>query len=173
MTELTRKDIIQWNKDRQVRSLRTRDIRKSNKPYSCRDVVFTCSNGWTIERVPDEDHPIEGFFMGHCLGSSLDYYQGYTFYSLREPDGTPHVTIYYSQCFGRSNMAPRLLYMALIREWKPDARAAAGWGVVEDTDDAYHDRGKLNDHDWRDHPLAKEKGYGHTDKALAAARKLS
>lgn len=150
MREITLDDIKLWNATRQVRSMRTRNIRKITKPYTSREVVFTCSNGWTIEKLVKADFPVEGFFMGHCLGSNLDHYSAGGFYSLREPDGTPHVTIHYNICFGRANAVPRSEYMVLIQEWLPFATGYSIWG--NDTDEAYHKRGLWDDKDWQDNP---------------------
>lgn len=100
---------------------RGRDVKKMDKPYTCREVLFTCSNGWTIERVSAEDFKMEGFFMGHCLGESNS--GRYTeILSLREPDGTPHVTMCDSVMTGRCNQAPKERYATLVREFRPDAK---------------------------------------------------
>lgn len=138
---------------------RGRDMKKLPKPYSCRDVEFTCSNGWTIEWLPKEDFPVEGFFMGHCMGGK-DGPQSGMFYSLREPDGTPHVTIdtcfgYMHALYGRCNKYPKPEYVKLINEWlasinKPlkDPNGKNTWG--KDDDEAYHTERKLSDLDYRD-----------------------
>jgi hypothetical protein len=144
------------------RPRRSRDIRKMDKPYTCRDVVFECSNGWTIEKVSKEDGPIEGYFMGHCLGTKDDIgcWSAWDFYSLREPDGTPHVTLGLCQdsdelnAWGRCNKWPKPEYVTLISEWKvpvPEHWAKAG----VDDDDAYHNTGMLDDRDYRDIELGR------------------
>lgn len=104
---------------------RGRDVRKMEKPYTCREVLFTCSNGWTIERVSPEDFNMEGFFMGHCLGKdefTTRSLQHVRVLSLREPDGTPHATITGYEMVGRCNQAPKDSYCALIWEYLPEAR---------------------------------------------------
>lgn len=151
--EITLADILQWNATREVRSMRTRNIRRINKPYACREVVFTCSNGWRIEKLPPKDFSVEGFFMGHCLGGSNAPQSLRVAYSLREPDGTPHVTIARSKCYGRANQAPRQEYMDLVHEWEPSLRPEMHWG--KDTDTAYHDKGYVSDKDYRDLPAGK------------------
>ena len=93
---------------------RGRDVRKMDKPYTGREVVHTCSNGWTIERVIPEEYAMEGFFMGHCLGTSAG---GRDVFSLREADGTPHVTIVDGIMTGRCNRAPKDAYAALCHEY--------------------------------------------------------
>lgn len=99
---------------------RGRDVRKMDKPYTCREVMATCSNGWTIERVSPEDAGMEGFFMGHCLGLECAVGEDTTF-SLREPDGTPHVTIHQGVMVGRCNQAPKKKYQTLVLEGMPRA----------------------------------------------------
>lgn len=94
---------------------RGRDVRKMDKPYTGREVVHTCSNGWTIERVIPAEYAMEGFFMGHCLGSS--HGGSDEVLSLREPDGTPHVTIVNGCMTGRCNQAPKAKYAALCHEF--------------------------------------------------------
>lgn len=97
---------------------RGRDVRKMDKPYTGREVVHTCSNGWTIERVIPEEHEMEGFFMGHCLGTlSSSAGKNAQVFSLREPDGTPHVTIVDGIMTGRGNQAPKASYAALCHEF--------------------------------------------------------
>lgn len=98
---------------------RGRDVRKMDKPYTCREVVHTCSNGWTIERVSQEDQNMEGFFMGHCLGVGGPTYAYAEVLSLREPDGTPHATITDGVMVGRCNQAPKDKYVALCHEYNP------------------------------------------------------
>lgn len=96
---------------------RGRDVRKMDKPYTGREVVHTCSNGWTIERVIPEEFQMEGFFMGHCLGVGSGTCEGSEVFSLREPDGTPHATIVDGIMTGRCNQAPKPVYAALCREF--------------------------------------------------------
>lgn len=103
---------------------RGRDVRKMDKPYKCREVIGTCSNGWTVERVSIEDFGMEGFFMGHCLGKdelSDNRLRDRVVLSLREPDGTPHVTITERAMVGRCNRAPKEAYCRLVLEVIPDA----------------------------------------------------
>jgi hypothetical protein len=144
---------------------RGRDIRKMAKPYSCREAVFECSNGWKIEKCPAEDHPVEGFFMGHCLGG-IDSHTMRTELSLREPDGTPHVTIScrWSELDepydlfdlgGRCNAYPKPEYVDLINEYQAALGAPLftrekmnSWGQDDDTE--YHEQGILTDKDYRD-----------------------
>lgn len=129
---------------------RGRDMRKLPKPYECREVVFRCSNGWTIERLPREDYAIEGFFMGHCLGGVDSHGCNGPYLSLREPDGTPHVTISGSILYGRCNAYPKEEYVLLIKEFIPNPRKPSftRWGEDNDTD--YHKNGLLDDRDYRD-----------------------
>jgi hypothetical protein len=151
---------------------RGRDVRRMKKPYTCREVFFTCSNGWTIEKLPPEDHALEGKFMGHCLGTKDSGECGLrTELSLREPDGTPHVTIGCSwtspvgaqstptrlhNLGGRCNRYPKAAYVALINEYArfleemplPLTSSYPTWG--QDVDDEYHDDKVLTDEDYRD-----------------------
>lgn len=155
LKQVTLAQICEWNATRVVRSMRTRNIRKMVKPYTGRDVVFTCSNGWTIEKLVKADFPVEGFFMGHCLGSDRDHYADTGFYSLREPDGTPHVTIRHTgvniELYGRANKFPCDEYVALAKEWGKQVQKPYGWGADPDTDVEYHTRKLWNDMDYRDH----------------------
>ena len=74
---------------------------------------------------------------------------------LREPDGTPHVTIEehgsYATLYGRCNAFPKEEYAELIKEFFDEVSRpgmGARWG--DDTDDAYHESHKLDDRDYRD-----------------------
>lgn len=130
------------------------------KPWICREVLFTCSNGWTVEKLAHEDYPLEGYFMGHCLGG-VHSAGSRAVASLREPDGTPHVTFTTQGggAHGRCNAFPAK-YVQLINEWRVSlghpaytdadvARLSNGsWGV--DDDEAYHEKHKLDDRDYRD-----------------------
>lgn len=139
---------------------RGRDMKKLPKPYEHREVVFTCSNGWTIERLERADFAIEGFFMGHCLGGKDAVGCNGPYLSLREPDGTPHATIedsYYVALYGRCNAYPKPEYVALINEWLlsagrslKDLHGSNSWG--KDADDDYHVSATLSDRDYRDMP---------------------
>ena len=163
------KKLVQENFERATP--RGRDVRKMEKPYSCREILFTCSNGWTIELLPPADHAIEGFFMGHCMGGPKSTDRGKTCASLREPDGTPHVTmdLGYDRenmkiapmqpLSGRCNAYPKPKYVRLINEymealWETDAynfsdeNRYSRWGY--DTDDEYHEQGHWTDRDFRD-----------------------
>lgn len=96
--------------------------------------------------------------MGHCLGTQ--WQQGCTaHFSLREPDGTPHVTIVERSgrhgLFGRCNAYPKNEYVALINEWcvasgheESLLDGSNSWGVDDDAE--YHEKGKLTDRDFRD-----------------------
>lgn len=138
---------------------RGRDVRKMDKPYTCREAVFTCSNGWRIEKLPADDWPLEGWLMGHCLGGQ-DAGGSHAEFSLREPDGTPHVTIVGRQgLHGRCNAYPKSKYVELINEWHEVTGTAPNplepsryskWGL--DKDDDYHERGVHSDQDYRDLP---------------------
>lgn len=174
---MTIEDFKKLVADRHRKKVRGRDVRKMEKPYSCREVLFTCSNGWTIELLPPEDHPIEGFFMGHCMGGPNSTDIGRTCASLREPDGTPHVTL--DLCYGPENLMnaphwplsgrcngfPKPEYIKLINEFAefvwgsnrfnfPETRGKNAiydrWGP--DTDDEYHESGVWTDTDFRDLP---------------------
>lgn len=149
-------------------TFRGRDIRKMQKPWLYREVVFVCSNGYLIERLYPQDYWLEGLFMGHCMGGpdgpgrrvtddSPKNFAGY--YHLVRPDGTPHVTIHSSYgmytLHGRGNAWPKQEYESLIREWVPEARFAGigGWGY--DKDSEYHEKGVLTDFDYRDLPAGE------------------
>lgn len=137
---------------------RGKDVRKMEKPYTCREVIFVCSNGWTIEKLPPEDHAVEGYFMGHCLGGPNTSEKTCTLFSLREPDGTPHVTIKDSLwspllwLFGRCNKFPKDKYVALVQEYATqfgkEISHANCWG--QDDDEEYHEEGHWTDEDYRD-----------------------
>lgn len=141
---------------------RGKDVRKMEKPYSCRKVLFTCSNGWTIEQLVPNDYALEGWFMGHCLGGK-DAAGSHAVASLREPDGTPHITFTQTGggAHGRCNAFPKK-YASFINEWRvslgyepyTDAQVAqlanGSWG--EDTDDKYHEKHVMDDRDYRDLP---------------------
>ena len=91
-----------------------------DKPYTGREAIHTCTNGWTIEHVIPEEFGMEAYFMGHCLSPTSCGVDENTVYSLREPDGTPHATIVVHEdgweFVGRCNQPPKAKYMALIRE---------------------------------------------------------
>lgn len=145
---------IRWNCARP----RGRDVRKMDKPWTCRTVLFTCSNGWTVELLVKKDYALEGFFMGHCLGTE-DQGGCTAFASLREPDGTPHITFtgQGTGAHGRCNAFP-VKYLDYINEWRAHLKLrpivldgrdySAGWG--EDNDTEYHEKGILTDKDYRD-----------------------
>lgn len=64
--------------------------------YEEKNVVFTLSNGWTIQQVRTaNDLQVEGNLMGHCVGSYCKYVERGSshIYSLRDPKNQPHVTI--------------------------------------------------------------------------------
>lgn len=139
---------------------RGRDVRKMEKPWTCREVLFTCSNGWTIEKLVPADYALEGFFMGHCLGG-VHAAGSRAIASLREPDGTPHVTFTHhgGGAHGRCNAFP-VKYAQFVNEWRvhlgldpyTDAQieglAKGSWGADDDTE--YHENHKLSDRDYRD-----------------------
>lgn len=139
---------------------RGRDVKRMEKLYTCRQVLFTCSNGWRVERLARGDYPLEGFFMGHCLGG-VHAHGSTAVASLREPDGTPHVTFTSmgGGAHGRCNAFPRK-YVHLVNEWREHLGLAPydeatierlcqnPWGV--DNDDTYHENHKLDDKDYRD-----------------------
>lgn len=68
--------------------------------------------------------------------------------SLREPDGTPHITFegYGTGAHGR--WWRDYLGLAPYSETEIDRLASSTWGA--DTDDAYHEKHKLDDRDYRD-----------------------
>jgi hypothetical protein len=73
--------------------LRGKDAKKEPKLYETREAAYTFEDGWTIERIQTpNDCAEERRLMGHCLQPSLLTESCYGF-SLRRPDGTPHVTI--------------------------------------------------------------------------------
>lgn len=156
---------------------RGKDVRKMKKPWTCREVLFTCSNGWTVERLVPEDYALEGWFMGHCLGG-VHSGGSEAVASLREPDGTPHVTFTCrgGGAHGRCNAFPAK-YAHLINEWRIaeglekyskeaiERLSSGSWG--KDTDVAYHDEYILSDQDYRD----LDGGYWWRDAAWQEKRK--
>lgn len=64
--------------------------------YQEKNVVFTLSNGWTIQEVRSEnDLGVEGEKMGHCVGGYCEIVArgDSSIYSLRDPKNEPHATI--------------------------------------------------------------------------------
>src|SRR5206468_9942135 len=45
---------------RDRKTWRGKDLRKLTLPWTTREVVFTCANGWTIERIHEADRWLEG-----------------------------------------------------------------------------------------------------------------
>lgn len=154
------------------KSPRGRDVRRMKKPWTKRVVDFTFPDGWTVEEVPPEDFELESYFMGHCLGRDTAYVPGVRagtaqILSLREPDGTPHVTVVrggpwhtangkplpITQCCGRGNRQPAKKYSDRIELWAAKRgipgynnnpwRAGAYAGDVNE-DPAYHESGILD-----------------------------
>jgi hypothetical protein len=85
--------------DLQARPTRGRDAKKMEKGWEERVPIWTWNNGWTLEEIrTDKDLEIEGQFMHHCGGA--DGHKKWVklgwehFWSLREPDGTPHCTVF-------------------------------------------------------------------------------
>jgi hypothetical protein len=153
--------------DGTIRKLRKADVRALKASWTCRDVIFTCSNGWTIEKLPHADHLTEGTLMGHCMGGKDARGHTETELSLREPDGTPHATIgcywrYTDEVIpygihnlgGRCNRFPKAEYVALINELvfalgeDKIVRECNSWGT--DTDDEYHVQHVVTDETYMD-----------------------
>ena len=83
--------------------------------------------GWTVQQINSEnDLEAEGNKMDHCVGSYCsDMMDGRSiFYSLRDPNNNPHITIEVDnkyktveQIQGNSNSEPKDEYKAMIKEW--------------------------------------------------------
>lgn len=157
-----RDELFSLAKQRERKPFRGRDIKKMEKPWSKREIVFTCSNGWTIELIDPDDWWLEGLFMGHCLGLERGPRSG-VYLSLRDENGSPHVTLeksYFSSrhlAIGRCNGQPPDHYINLIREWNPEVIPQINWG--RDTDSTYHNDGILTDVDYRDLDVGRAQGY--------------
>jgi uncharacterized protein YjbI with pentapeptide repeats len=64
------------------------------------EAVYTMPDGWTVQKLTTEEQlDAEGEYLQHCVGS---YFQkvndgATSIYSLRDPDGFPHITIEYEK----------------------------------------------------------------------------
>src|SRR5206468_2879628 len=77
---------------RDRKTWRGKDLRKLTLPWTTREVVFTCANGWTIERIHEADRWLEGLCMGHCMGIGPDGKDaGLGYLHLIDAHGVPHV----------------------------------------------------------------------------------
>lgn len=149
------------------KSPRGRDVKKLPKPWVCRKADYTFEDGWTMEEVPPEDFKLESFFVGHCLGRDNTYVDGVKkgttrVLSLREPDGTPHVTVVMSpwgyatgkherlptvvsQACGRGNASPAKKYDDRLVIWaKAKGYTYHTSGYHGDNDSAYHESGCMD-----------------------------
>jgi len=101
--------------------------------------IFTFPNGWYIAEVGADDLEREGKIMQHCVGGG-EYCgqvadENLTIYSLREPNGQPHVTmsatghpdltkppseypsVAFPEIFGKQDRPPVEEYQEYIRQW--------------------------------------------------------
>jgi PcfJ-like protein len=106
--------------------------------------------GWTIQKIMSEnDLKTEGNRMSHCVGSYCDDMTSgdSVFYSLRDPQNIPHVTIeaentgqYIKQIKGNSNKEPDKEYKAMIKNWTlgyQSGEAEIGLKGIEDDGDFF------------------------------------
>jgi hypothetical protein len=160
---MTRDELHRLAIGRHRTPFRGKDIKQLEIPWLSREIVHTCSNGWTIEIVDLEDFWLEGLLMGHCLGLENGPISG-AFKSLRSEKGKPHVTIDWNRAIGRCNQEPPRKYQELIWEWNESIRAQTSWGI--DDDKRYHEKGVLSDMDYRD----LDYGHGYRDERYTEKR---
>lgn len=166
--------------------LETKPLADIEKPWKRRDPVFTCSNGWTLEWLDPDDQALEGFLMGHCLGTKDSHTCAFDDYlSLRDPDGNPHVTVTLikgtlipTELYGRCNRYPRTEFIRLINEYMDTLPLEKffscyisnnhSWGKDEDL--LYHEEGVWSDEDYRDNP---DVGFRWRDEEWDLKREVS
>lgn len=104
--------------------------------YETIDIVYgpewinSAFNGFYIVEITTEhDLRLEGKLLNHCVGGP-DYFNKVLnneikIFSLRDPQGKPHVTIetsynlfHFKQTFAYSNAQPSSLHQSMINEWK-------------------------------------------------------
>ena len=92
-------------------------------------VVYEYGDGWTVQELPPEALEAEGKVMQHCVGTYCEVVRkGDTvIYSLREPQGQPHVTMEFlpasgrfEQIYGKQNERPKPEYEARVRAFIRD-----------------------------------------------------
>ncbi len=144
--EELRSELKTIKEDRRRKAFRGKDVKRMTKPWVSREVVFTCSNGWTIEKIEKEDYWLEALFMGHCLDSHRE-----EAWSLREEDGTSHTTLYLRyngiSAVGRCNNKPPDKYMDLCLEWNQGITPELKGAEIDD-DIEYHEEKILNAKDF-------------------------
>jgi hypothetical protein len=97
-------------------------------------VVYEYGDGWTVQELPPEALEAEGKVMQHCVGTYCEQVRrGDTvIYSLRDPQGQPHVTMEFlpasgrfEQIYGKQNERPKPEYEARVRAFIRDKFDAA------------------------------------------------
>ena len=91
------------------------------------EVVYSFDDGWTIQELrTDKQLDNEGTVMQHCVGSYCEAFidDEYNIYSLRDPNGNPHVTLervkkrrMFEEIKGKQNDVPVKKYRKYIFEW--------------------------------------------------------
>jgi hypothetical protein len=69
-------------------------------PWDGRASIHSPEPGYTVEKiVTDFDFGLEGYLLGHCLGTKdvPDFKKNHELYSIRDVDGIPHATILYAR----------------------------------------------------------------------------
>jgi hypothetical protein len=98
INQLAYNEIDQWLKDYHAEHV--------GEGWDERNVWATLPNGWTVEEVKTEnDLQREGEIMGHCVGGycrQVDSGRSIIF-SLRDPNGAPHVTMEYRPVYAETN----------------------------------------------------------------------
>jgi hypothetical protein len=92
------------------------------------ETVYTFDNGYTVKKLDPEDLWAEGKLLGHCIGGHDYRYRlergDIEVYSLRDPEGLPHVTWHYNdnedgdleELQGKSG-EPTGEYRQMFEEW--------------------------------------------------------
>lgn len=100
---------------------------------------------WTIQHLDSPDAlEYEGEAMSHCVADYIDPFdENVTAFSLRDPDGRPHVTIEidhdagaWRQVKGFANSAPKLGYLRRVACWRLAHPVASGDFLVDKGFDA-------------------------------------
>lgn len=102
-------------------------FKSAHTPAVSGQLAYRFTDGWTVQRlVTAEQLKFEGVAMQHCVGSYTDRVirEESFIYSLRDPQGQPHVTLEWSartqrfqQIYGKQNQAPVDKYKPYLWEF--------------------------------------------------------
>ena len=116
-------DLGKWSLGDALAALRAFEVAHK---ITQRPPVFTWPDGWTVQKLLAEDLEIEGEVMQNCVGQYVDAVGGdySVIYSLRDPNGNPHVDMEYRpaigrfiQVYGKQNAEPIPEYQKRVDEF--------------------------------------------------------